>query len=137
MKTGQTSDNAIEHVAAYVDNRLAGANKQESALLAEYSPATARNPSLIEATKAYAVVIKETLGDSSTAMRTIVRYIIDDTQTDVFKALPTQTKVEIAYKMAKIYEVLTPKVTVKESTDGKGNKTRTIWGTGGAQPSEN
>ena len=137
MKNGESNKTALQHAGAYVGERLAGANKRESAIKAGYSESTARKPSLIEHTQAYALVVKETLGDSSHALRTIVRYIIEDTETDLFKALPTQTKVEIGYKLAKIYDVLTPKVTVKETKDANGNITRTSWGTGSLQPNEN
>ena len=136
MKNGQPSENAIRHASTYVDSRLAGANKHDSAIVANYSESTANKPSLIEQTKAYGIVVTETLNNNSTALRQVVRFINEDVYTDMFQALPTSTKVDIAYKMAKIHDILTPKVTIKETTDKDGNKTRTAWGSGSLQQGE-
>lgn len=136
MKNGETSSSAVNHVTKYVDNRLAGSNKQESALLAGYSEKTARTPSLIEHTKAYALVVQKMLNKNSTMMAKIMDSVNDDIEEGTIAMLEPQEKVEIAYKIAKIHDILTPKVTIKETTDKDGNKTRTAWGTGSLQQSE-
>ena len=136
MKNGQPSTKEIQHVGAYVDARLVGANKQESALQAGYSPTTARNPSLIERTKAYGLVVTEMLDKHTRLMHAMTDSLQKDVESGLFDLLNPKTKVEIAYKLAQIHDVLTPKVTIKETTDKDGNKTRTLWGTGDAPQGE-
>lgn len=132
MKKQTTSDNAVKHVGEYVDERLSGSNKQEAALRAGYSESTARTPSLIERTKAYAVVVTEMLDKNTRLMRAMTDSLEQDIESGFFDLLPPKTKVEIAYKLAQIHDTLTPKITVKETTDAKGNKTRQTWGTTGS-----
>lgn len=119
-------------MSEYIDHRLAGSNKHDSAVMAGYSESTAKRTNLIESTRAYAVVVNETLHDNSTALRQVVRLINQGVLKDAFAELPVLQQVEIAYKMAKIHDVLTPKITVQETTDKDGNKTRRAWGTAGA-----
>lgn len=132
MKNGEPSAKELNHVGAYVEARLVGANKQESALQAGYAQSTARTPSLIERTKAYGIVVTEMLDNNTRLMRAMIDSVEEDIANGVFDLLNPKTKVEIAHKLAQIHDIMTPKVTVKESTDAKGNKTRTIWGTGDA-----
>lgn len=132
MKSGQTSDNAVNHVGAYVGARIAGANKQESALQAGYSETTARKPSLIENTKAYAVVITETLNENATALREVLAVVRGEMQKDVKNPQALYLWTQIAKNLTAVHTALTPRVTIKETTDKDGNKTRSIWGTGDA-----
>jgi phage terminase small subunit len=136
MKNGETSGSAVNHVSKYVGHRLAGANKQESAVLAGYSETTAQKPSLIENTKAYALVVQNMLNKNSLMMSKIMDSINDDINEGTVAVLEPTEKVEIAYKIAKIHDILTPKVTIKETTDKDGNKTRTAWGTGSLQQAQ-
>lgn len=136
MKTGETKTDTIQRVGAYVDHRLAGANKQESAQLAGYSEQTARTPSLIERTKTYALVITEMLDKNTRLMRAMIDSLEQDVESGLFDLLSPKTKVEITHKLAQIHDTLTPKVTIKESKDANGNVTRTSWGTGSLQPSD-
>ena len=136
MKNGKPNDSAIAHVGEYIGHRIAGANKQESAQMAGYSVTTSRNPSLIEATKAYAIVVSEMLDKNTRIMRLMIDSVENDIKTGVFDELGTKTKAEIAHKLAQIHDIMTPKVTIKESKDANGNVTRTSWGTGSLQPSD-
>lgn len=132
MQNGQPSDNAIHHVSNYVDHRLAGANKHDSAVQAGYSESTARTPSLIEHTKAYSIVVNDILGKNAALMRKMTDSIGHNVANGDFDSVEIAEQVDIAYKMAKIYDILTPKITVQETTDKDGNKTRKAWGTAGA-----
>ena len=136
MKNREPKDSAVQHVGAYLDARLTGANKHESALQAGYSEQTARTPSLIERTKAYGLVITEMLDKHTRLMHAMTDSLQKDVESGLFDLLNPKTKVEIAYKLAQIHDVLTPKVTIKETTDKDGNKTRTLWGTGDAPQGE-
>lgn len=129
MKSGKTSDNAIEHVGKYIDNRLAGANKQQSALLADYSETTATVPSLIENTQAYAVIMQEMLRDNSVIMRVLTQSLRNDLANGALDNLKPMEKAQILKIQAQVEDILRPKITVKETTDSKGNKVRTLWGT--------
>lgn len=126
----------MPQVKTYINERLAGANKQESAIKAGYSPAVARNSYLIENTQRYQekvqVILHNNVDNLSTIMD-IYREIINTTPVDLQKAyLVTQ----IAEKQTKIHDVLTPKITLKESTDKNGNITRTAWAQNASQVQE-
>lgn len=126
----------MPQVTKYIDERLKGSNKQESAIAAGYKPAVARNAHLIENTQRYQekvqVILHNNVDNLSTIMD-IYREIINTTPVDLQKAyLVTQ----IAEKQTKIHDVLTPKITLKESTDKNGNVTRTAWAQNASQVQE-
>lgn len=137
MKNLKPKDSAIEHVSAYIGERLAGANKQESALTAGYSETTARKPSLIEETKAYAIVVTRVLNTNSHTLNETMQELRQVVETKPVDWQKAYLIAQVADKMAKIHDTLTPKITVKETKDANGNITRTSWGTGSLQSSEN
>lgn len=137
MNNQELRPSTVKHVSEYIDERMSGNNKQESAQRAGYSVSTSRNPSLIESTQAYAVIITEILDKNARVTQKMLNSIAEDVESGLFDELSPQIKAEIAFKLVRIHDTLTPRVTVKESTDAKGNKTRHIWGTGGAPLHEN
>jgi hypothetical protein len=116
------------HVGDYINNRIAGSNKQESAQLAGYSGSTSRNPTLIESTQAYAVIINEVLTVNSNTLRTVMHEMTKESQNDEIDWKKMYLMSQVAEKMTNIHDTLTPRVTVKTTTDAKGNKTSTAWG---------
>lgn len=132
MKKGETKENTAQRIDAYLDGRIVGTNKQDSALEAGYNASTARNPSLIEHTQAYAVAVTEILGANTLRLRNALVSLDQDMQNGLFDMLSPKTKVDIAYKLAQIHDILTPKVTVKETQNKDGTVTRTLWGTNGS-----
>lgn len=126
----------MPQVKKYIQARIEGENKMESAITAGYSKAVSRNTNLIESTQRYAVKVQEILHtniDNVSTILEIYREIINTEPVDLQKAyLATQ----IAEKQIKIHDVLTPRVTVKESTDKNGNITRVAWGSNSSQLNE-
>lgn len=131
-----TTESAKNNTRKYLVSRLAGANKQESALSAGYSENVAKQPSLIERTNAYAIQINEILNtNASTLSETMqeLRTVILLKPVDWNMALKIA---DVATKQSKIHDVLTPKVTLKQSTDKNGNVTRTAWAQNASQVQE-
>ena len=133
MKQGQTSKKALEHVGKYIDNRLNDANKMKSAVLAGYSEDTARTPSLIERTQAYQETVALILTENSSTMHILARMINEDAKNGLFDNLKPLEKAQLYKIITETNDKLTPKITVKQSTDAKGNKTTTAWGTNASQ----
>lgn len=133
MQKGENKGDTMKRVGAYVGERLAGANKQESALVAGYSEQTARTPSLIEQTKAYAVVVTRVLSVTADNMDKAQEFLHLELAKDVPNPVICQQWAILAQTQAKTMDILTPKVTVKETKDANGNITRTSWGTGSLQ----
>lgn len=132
MANRKIKDSAVTRVGKYLEGRIAGSNKKDSALMAGYSAQTARTPSLIEQTKAYSVVVTEMLDRNTRIMRAMIDSIEQSVQSGQFDLLHPKIKAEIAYKMAQIHDVMTPKVTVKETQNKDGTISRVLWGTNGA-----
>lgn len=132
MTKGETKADTMERVGTYVDTRLHGANKQESALVAGYSEETARKPSLIEHTKAYALTVTRILSDSADMIDRANQMQRLELEKDTPDPVKAQMWAKLAYFNAQTADILTPKVTIKETTDKDGNRTRSTWGTTGA-----
>lgn len=132
MKKGETKADTFSRVGSYVDSRLAGANKEDSAVMAGYEPATARTPSLIENTKTYALIVQRILMNTATVIEMATQHSkeeMENSEPNVPKALQWAN---LALIHAKTADILTPKITVKETKDANGNVTRQSWGTNGA-----
>ena len=128
MNKGETKDNTIQRVGAYVGERLAGANKQESAVKAGYNESTARNPSLIEHTQTYQVIVEKILTENASTMHILALSLNDDAKIGLFDTLKPLEKAQLYKIITETNDKLTPKITVKQTTDSKGNKTTTAWG---------
>lgn len=137
MQKGENKADTMKRVGAYVGERLAGANKQESALVAGYSEQTAKTPSLIENTKAYALTVTRVLASAGANMDKAQEFLRLELEKDTPNPVIAQQWAILAQTQAKTMDILTPKVTVKETKDANGNVTRTSWGTGSLQTSEN
>jgi len=134
MKHSQ--EDAQKNVTEYIHNRLAGANKMESALVAGYSETTSRRPSLIENTKTYAIVQKQILDKNNTNLFIVQEIVNEALQKEPKDLVMAETASRIGKNLTAIYTALTPKVTLKESTDKNGNVTRTAWAQNASQVQE-
>ena len=136
MKSGDNKGDTIRRVNAYIENRLAGDNKRDSGIKAGYSLETSETPSLIELTNTYGFMVQSVLLDNALVMTDTInefKATIESKPVDWDLALKIITVID---KQTKVHDTLTPKVTVKQTTDAKGNKTTTAWGTNSAQLSE-
>lgn len=120
----------------YIHSRLAGANKQESALAAGYATATARNPTLIESTKAYMTVQTQILDKNNKNLYTIQQIVTEALEKEPKDLVMAETASRIGKNLTGIYTAMMPKVTLKESTDKNGNVTRTAWAQNASQVQE-
>ena len=128
MKSRELKGSAVKHVSEYIDTRLSGANKHESALEAGYSEEVARKPSIIESSKTYQVLVDEYLTDSAVVLRFFsgrLREMVANGQLDNMKPLEMA---QMMKNMAQIDDILRPKITVKETKNKDGTTTRTAWG---------
>lgn len=132
MNRGETKANTIKRVGKYVAHRVAGNNKQESALLADYAPHTARTPSLIESTKTYQEIIERVLTINAESMHILGDSLNNDIKNGVLEKLKPIEKAQIYKVITDINDKLTPKVTVKETQNKDGTISRVLWGTNGA-----
>lgn len=125
----KTKSSTLKHVSEYVDHRTKGTNKQQSALLADYSESTARVPSLIESTQAYALIVTQLLTENGNQMRQIQANLgqyVGRNDADALFTMDILSKTML--RMGQLEKLLAPQVTVKETTDKHGNKTRSVWG---------
>lgn len=134
MKHSQ--EEAKKNVTEYIHNRLAGDNKMKSAVKAGYSETTARAPSLIENTKTYAIVQKQILEENNKNLYTIQEIVTEALNKEPKDLFTAKLASEIGKNLTGIYTALTPKVTLKESTDKNGNVTRTAWAQNASQVQE-
>ncbi len=136
MTKGETKTDTLERVDKYIKSRLNGENKMESALSAGYAEGSARKPSLIELTNTYGFMVQSVLLDNALTMtETIAEFaeIVKSKPIDWDKA---KKAIDVIEKQTKVHDVLTPKVTLKESTDKNGNVTRTAWAQNASQVQE-
>jgi phage terminase small subunit len=134
MKHSQ--EEAQKNVTEYIHNRLAGANKMKSAIEAGYSETTARNPTLIESTKAYMTVQTQILEKNNKNLYTIQEIVTEALQKEPKDLVMAETASRIGKNLTGIYTAMMPKVTLKESTDKNGNVTRTAWAQNASQVQE-
>ena len=123
-------------VEKYVMSRLADVNKQRSALAAGYSESTARTPSLIESTQRYQEIVKATLDTNARVLQLTLDNVAEELQKDVKDWSKLNLMSQVASKLTGVHTALTPKVTLKESTDKHGNVTRTAWAQNTSQVKE-
>lgn len=136
MNNPELRASTVKHVTEYIDERIAGSNKGESAVRAGYSEQTARTPSLIEQTKAYAVVITQVLERNAGSLHATMHEMHEVVTSEPVNWEKALIISKVAEKLANIQDKLTPKITVKETKNADGTTTRTSWGTGSLQQSE-
>lgn len=136
MLKGETKENTIKKVSEYIDSRLSGNNKQDSAIQAGYAPETARKPSLIEHTKTYQVIVDQILTENASTMFYLAHSINEDAKNGLFDKLKPLEKGQLYKIITETNEKLTPKVTIKETQNKDGTVTRTAWGTNSSQLNE-
>lgn len=126
----------MPQVQKYVEHKLAGANKMEAAQLAGYSVATSRNPTLIESTQRYNDIVKRTLDTNAQSLQLTLDRVSEELQNDVINWNKLYLMSQVAVKLTGVHTALTPRVTLKESTDKNGNITRTAWAQNASQVQE-
>lgn len=126
-----TTGEALRKTKIYIDGRKAGLMKSKAAELAGFSENVQRVPKIIEKSNAYALNIKAMSEQNAMSLYKLANKISKAVHNDESPAkilLNTQIMKNIAH----IEDMLTPKVTLKETTDKNGNKVRsTQWGSAG------
>jgi hypothetical protein len=115
---------------------LIGDNKQKALIKAGYSETTARNPTLVESTQKYLITQKQILEENSRNLFTIQEVVTEALQKEPKDLNTAKLASDIGKNLTAIYTALTPKVTLKESTDKNGNVTRTAWAQNASQVQE-
>lgn len=126
----------LPQVKKYVEHKLAGANKMEAAQMAGYSVATSRNPTLIESTQRYQDIVKATLDTNAKSLQLTLDNVSEELQNDEKDWQKLYLMSQVASKLTSVHTALTPRVTLKESTDKNGNVTRTAWAQNASQVQE-
>ena len=126
----------LPQVKKYVEHKLAGANKMEAAQMAGYSVATSRNPTLIESTQRYNEIVKQTLDTNAKSLQLTLDNVSEELQNDEKDWQKLYLMSQVASKLTSVHTALTPRVTLKESTDKNGNVTRTAWAQNASQVQE-
>lgn len=121
----------ISRSQAYVNARLEKLQKSDSALVAGYGNNKAINPSRIEITKGYKYAVEQSLNKTANLTMSIIDNLLENK--DKLKELKPIEQIEIALKLAKIHQIFTPTVTIKEETRKDGTVKRTQWATAGAK----
>ena len=136
MITGQKKADTIKKAGDYITHRINGANKQDSAVKAGYAESTARNPTLIERTKAYQVLVDKILIENANTMFYISSNLHKLAASGELNKLREVEQAQIYKIMTDANDKLIPKVTLKQSTDKNGNITRTAWAQNASQVQE-
>lgn len=131
-----TKADTVKKVSDYIVNRVSDINKQDSAVLAGYSENTARVPSLIETTQTYKTMIEQVLTLNASTMLHLGNSLREDATNGVLDKLRPIEKGQLYKIITEVNDKLTPKVTLKESTDKNGNITRTAWAQNASQVQE-
>lgn len=118
---------ARKKLVKYVVGLLKGNSKHKSAIDAGYSMTTAHNPSLIERTNTYSVVVKEILDQSALTLQMLHNSIANDVLDGNMEGLDLLTKSQILQRLTDSHVKLTPKVTVKQEETGLDGVKRTLW----------
>jgi hypothetical protein len=118
---------ARKKLVRYVIGVLKGYSKHKSAIEAGYSMTTAHNPSLIERTNTYSVVVKEILDTSALTLQAISNNIFKGIESGDLEGLDLATKAQILQRLTDSHVKLTPKVTVKQEETGLDGVKRTLW----------
>jgi hypothetical protein len=126
----------MPQVKKYVENKLAGNNKMQSALMAGYSESSARKPALIEATTRYNEIVKQTLDTNAKVLQLTLDNVSEELHKDEKDWNKLNLMSQVASKLTGVHTALTPRVTLKESTDKNGNVTRTAWAQNASQVQE-
>lgn len=123
----------MQKVDEYIKNRLAGENKMNSALKANYSENVSRKPSIVENTQQYALRIQSILHTNSETLQEVMNEYYEIVNTKPVDWVKAKQAIDVAEKQTKVHDVLTPKITLKESQDKNGNITRTAWSQNASQ----
>ena len=108
----------------------------EAAQMAGYSVATSRNPTLIESTQRYNEIVKQTLDTNAKSLQLTLDNVSEELQNDEKDWQKLYLMSQVASKLTSVHTALTPRVTLKESTDKNGNVTRTAWAQNASQVQE-
>lgn len=136
MTKGETKTDVLERVNKYIDGRLKGENKMNSATNAGYSLGSARKPSLIELTNTYGFMVQSVLLDNALTMTETIAEFAEIVKIKPIDWDKAKKAIDVIEKQTKVHDTLTPKVTLKESTDKNGNVTRTAWAQNASQVQE-
>lgn len=136
MTKGETKGDVLDRVNKYIDGRLKGDNKQESAVNAGYSLSTSKKPSLIEITNTYAFMVQSVLLDNALIMTETIDEFKNIVQKKPVNWDLALKAIQVVEKQTKVHDTLTPKITLKESQDKNGNITRTAWSQNASQVQE-
>ena len=120
------SKKAYKKSLKYIQARMNGNNKKESALMASYSYGT--NPDAVERTKAYAVAISDVLNGNALKLSRLGKATQDKIDEGELEKLSLKDVVDISLKLAQIHKILVPQVTIKEEQMKDGTTKRTVWG---------
>lgn len=127
-----TTAPSLKRAKIYIESQIAGLPKGKSAELAGFAKSTQRSPDVIEKSNSYAIMLRLTSEQNAMSLHKLATKISEDISEGEMGA-KTLMKTQIMKNIAHIEDMLTPKVTLKESTDQHGNKTKTTqWGSAGA-----
>ena len=80
--------------------------------------------------------IQELLHTNCEALHTVMNEYYNIVNTTPIDWVKAKQAIDVAEKQTKVHDILTPKVTLKESTDKNGNITRTAWAQNASQVQE-
>lgn len=129
----EVSEDKIKRAREYIEMRKKGINKKDALVSLGYSESTAKSPSLVEHTKAYAAALQQILSENTQTIQTLQSSVQSDIDNGKLDNINTKDKVDITLKLAQIHKILTPQVTIKEEQMKDGTTKRTVWGQGSVQ----
>ena len=113
----------IVRTREYVNQRVAGTNKRQAALLAGYSHNKANSVSLLEKTNGYKLAINRILDTTST----LILDSLEATTLMEINALPVKERITVLKQLAEIHKILMPTVKIKDETMKDGTVKTTKW----------
>ncbi len=115
-------------ITRYINNRVLGLNKTESARKAGYKQPNSV-VTTIEKSNNFREITSQILANNSLNAIMVIESINNSIKSKEFAELPVQMKVKILVDIANIQKALSPDLRIKETIDDKGKVTRTMWNT--------
>lgn len=123
-----TTAESLRKAKLYIDGQKGGMTKVKAAAFAGFSPITQKKTNVIEKSNSYQIMLRLTSEQNAMSLHKLATAVSKDVSSGEM-GVKTLQKTQIMKNLAQIEDMLTPKVTLRESVDSNGNKVKsTQWG---------
>lgn len=123
-----TTAESLRKAKLYIDGQKGGMTKVKAAAFTGFSPITQKKTNVIEKSNSYQIMLRLTSEQNAMSLHKLATAVSKDVSSGEM-GVKTLQKTQIMKNLAQIEDMLTPKVTLRESVDSNGNKVKsTQWG---------